>query len=60
LNINVQELAVKGIVEKDKNKVLQSIVLDPLTFSMLSIDEIKEMVNELFKIEIKKFVKGYK
>jgi alpha-galactosidase len=60
LNINVQELAVQGIVEKDKNKVLQSILLDPLTFSMLSIDEIKEMVDELFKIEIKKFVKGYK
>ena len=60
LNINVQELAVRGIVEKDKNRVLQSILLDPLTFSMLSIDEIKEMVNELFKVEIKKFLKGYK
>jgi alpha-galactosidase len=60
LNINVQELAVRGIVEKDKNKVLQSLLLDPLTFSMLSIDEIKEMVDELFKVEIKKFLKGYK
>jgi alpha-galactosidase len=60
LNINVQELAVRGIVEKDKNKVLQSLLLDPLTFSMLSIDEIKEMVDELFRVEIKKFLKGYK
>ena len=60
LNINVQEMAVRGIVEKDKKKVLQSILLDPLTFSILSIDEIKEMVDELFKVEIKKFVKGYK
>ena len=60
LNINVQELAVRGIVEKDKNKVLQSVLLDPLTFSMLSIDEIKQMVDELFKVEIKKFLKGYK
>ena len=59
LNINVQELAVRGIVEKDKTKVLQAILLDPLTFSMLSIDEIKEMVNEIFKAE-KEFMKGYK
>jgi alpha-galactosidase len=59
LNINVQELAVRGIVEKDKTKVLQAILLDPLTFSMLSIDEIKEIVSEIFKAE-KQFMKGYK
>jgi alpha-galactosidase len=60
MNINVQEMAVRGIVEKDKKKVLQSLLLDPLTFSILSIDEIKEMVDELFKVELKKFIKGYK
>jgi alpha-galactosidase len=60
LNINVQELAVRGIVEKNKQTVLQSLLLDPLTFSILSIDEIKEMVDELFKVEPKKFLKGYK
>ena len=59
LNINVQELAVRGIVEKDKTKIMQAILLDPLTFSMFSIDEIKEMVNEMFKAE-KEFMKGYK
>ena len=59
LNVNVQELAVRGIVEKDKTKILQAILLDPLTFSTLSIDEIKEMVNEMFKAE-KEFMKGYK
>jgi alpha-galactosidase len=59
LNINVQELAVRGIAEKDKTKVLQAILLDPLTFSMFSIDEIKEMVSEMFKAE-KEFMKGYK
>jgi alpha-galactosidase len=52
-------MAVEGIVEKDKNKVQQSIVLDPLTNSMLSIDEIKQMVAEIFKAE-KEFLKGYK
>ncbi len=49
MSINVQELAVRGIVEKDKNKILQAILLDPLTFSMASIDEIKQMVDELFR-----------
>jgi alpha-galactosidase len=59
MNINVQELAVQGIVEKDKNKILQALMVDPLTFSMLSLDEIKTMVNEMFKAE-KEFMKGYK
>ena len=38
-NINVQELAVRGIVEKDKTKIFQSILLDPLTSAVLTIDE---------------------
>jgi len=58
-SVYVQKMAVEGIVEKDKNKVQQSIVLDPLTNSMLSIDEIKQMVAEIFKAE-KEFLKGYK
>ena len=58
-NINVQEMAVRGIVEKDKNKILQSILLDPLTGSLLTIDETREMVNELFKAGAE-YVKGYK
>jgi alpha-galactosidase len=60
LSINVQEMAVRGIIEKDKNKILQAILLDPLTFSMASIDEIKHMVDDLFKAEMKKYMKGYK
>ena len=30
-NVGVQELAVRGIIEKNKNKIFQSILLDPLT-----------------------------
>jgi alpha-galactosidase len=48
-NINVQELAVKGIVEKDKNKLFQAVLLDPLTGALLTIDEIRNMTDELFK-----------
>jgi alpha-galactosidase len=58
-NINVQELAVRGIMEKDKTKILQAVLLDPLTSAVLTIDEIKEMVNKMFKAE-KEYTKGYK
>jgi alpha-galactosidase len=58
-NINVQELAVRGIMEKDKIKILQAVLLDPLTSAVLTIDEIKEMVNKMFKAE-KEYTKGYK
>ena len=58
-NISVQEMAVRGIVEKDKNKIFQAILLDPLTSAILTIDETREMVDELFKVD-KKYLKGYK
>jgi alpha-galactosidase len=60
MSINVQEMAVQGIIEKDKNKILQAILLDPLTFSIASIDEIKQMVDELFRAEMQQYGGGYK
>ncbi|GAI75390.1 unnamed protein product, partial [marine sediment metagenome] len=50
-NINLQDLAVKGIVEKDKTKIFQSILLDPLTSAILTIDETQRMVDEMFQAE---------
>jgi alpha-galactosidase len=58
-NVNVQELAVRGIVEKDKTKIFHSILLDPLTGAVLTIDEIQQMVDELFQGE-NEYLKGYK
>jgi len=58
-NINVQELAVRGIVEKDKTKIFHSVLLDPLTSAALTIDETRRMVNEMFKAE-EKYLKGFK
>ena len=58
-SINVQELAVRGIVEKDKTKIYHSLLVDPLTSSMLTIDEIRKMTDEMFKAGAK-FLKGYK
>jgi alpha-galactosidase len=59
MNIGEQELAVRGIVEKDKSKILQAILVDPLTSSILTIDEIVEMVDEMFKVDAP-FLKGFK
>jgi len=58
-NINVQELAVRGIVEKDKTKIFHSVLLDPLTSALLTIDETKQLVDELFREEIQ-YTIGYK
>ena len=58
-NINVQELAVRGIVERDKIKIFQAILLDPLTGALLTIDETRQMVDEIFEAE-KEYLKGFK
>ena len=57
--VNVHELAVRGIVEKDKTKLFQAILLDPLTGAMLTIDETRRMVDEIFEAE-KEYLQGYR
>jgi alpha-galactosidase len=58
-SVNQQLLAVKAIAEKSKSKLLQAMLLDPLTSSILSIDQTEAMFNELFAWE-KDYVKGFK
>jgi len=58
-NINVQELGVLAAVEKDKNLAFQAVLMDPLTSAMLTIDETRSMVDEMFKAEAK-YLKDYK
>jgi alpha-galactosidase len=57
-NINVQELGVLAAVEKDKNLAFQAVLMDPLTSAVLTIDETRNMVEEMFKAEAK-YLKGY-
>jgi len=52
-NINVQELAVKAALTGKKEKILQAVALDPLTSSILTLDEIKKMVDEMLEAETK-------
>jgi alpha-galactosidase len=47
-NLNVQELAVKGFLEKNREEVHRAVQLDPLTSSLLTLPEIREMVDRMF------------
>lgn len=43
-----EELAVAGAIEGDKRKIFHSICMDPLTSAVCSLEEIQNMVNEMF------------
>lgn len=58
-NINVQELGVLAAVDKDKALAFQAILVDPLTSAVLTIGEIRTMVDEMFATEAE-YLKGYK
>jgi alpha-galactosidase len=51
-NINVHELGVLAAVEKETELVFQALLLDPLTGAMLTIEETRKMVDEMFKAEV--------
>ncbi len=51
-NINVQELAVQAALTGDRDALFQAVALDPLTSSILTLDETKKMVNEMLKAEM--------
>ena len=48
LSSGIEELAIQASLEGDPVAVYRAICHDPLTASVLSLTEIKEMVNELF------------
>ena len=47
-NVNVQRLAVKAILESDREAAVHAVMLDPLTSSILSLADIRAMVEEMF------------
>ena len=49
--INVQELAVEAARSGNREQVYQAIMLDPLTAAVLSLPQIRAMVDELFAAE---------
>lgn len=50
-NINVQGLAAKAGLEGDPEALAQAIALDPLTASVLTLREIREMVSEMLEAQ---------
>lgn len=50
-NVNLQELAIRGFINKDKELIYQAIKLDPLTSAACSLKEIDSMVNEMFEAQ---------
>ncbi len=48
-NVNVQELAVKGFLQRDRQAIHQACALDPLGAATTSLDDMRSMVNELFE-----------
>jgi len=43
-----EDLAVEGAVEGDPRKVFHAVLMDPLTSAVLSMEETKQMVDEMF------------
>ena len=50
-NMGFFELAVQAVLEKDKEKALYALTVDPLTSAVCSLAEIKSMFSELFEAE---------
>lgn len=45
-----EELAVEGFFARSKEMIYHAIAMDPLTASVCSLEEIKQMVEELFEV----------
>jgi alpha-galactosidase len=50
-NVAVHEMAVEGFFRRDPERIFQAIAYDPLTAAVCSLDEVREMVAEMFEAE---------
>jgi alpha-galactosidase len=48
VNARCEDLAVEGALSGDRRKVFHAVCFDPLTSAVLSLGEIKDMVDEMF------------
>ena len=46
----MENLAVGAIIEKNKEKLVRAVYMNPLCSAVLSLEEIESMCNELFEI----------
>ncbi|MEE8362559.1 MAG: alpha-glucosidase/alpha-galactosidase [Dehalococcoidia bacterium] len=47
-NINVQELTVQAVLERNREAAMHAVTLDPLTAASLPLDRIREMFDEMW------------
>ena len=59
LTAQIEEMAVEGALTGDPRLVFQAIAYDPLTSAVLSLAEIKQMVNQMFA-QNKAFLPNFK
>jgi alpha-galactosidase len=57
-NVNVQSLMVEAAVNGDREAVYHAVMVDPLTSALLTLDEIRSMVDEMFEAE-KQWLPGF-
>jgi alpha-galactosidase len=57
-NVNVQDLAVRGILEGDRRYIHQAVMLDPNTASVLTLAEIDRLVDAMFRAHAKRLPKN--
>ncbi len=50
LSAQIEEMAVEGILAGDPTLIFQAIAHDPLSAAVLSLQEIRDMVNEMFTV----------
>ena len=55
----IENLVVEAFSEKSKEKVIQAVSLDPLCSAVLSLEEIRNMCEELFEVN-KEYLGEYK
>ncbi len=59
-NINVQLLTIEAALTKNRQRVYQAAMLDPHTAGELTLDEIRNMCDDLFKAHGEKMLGKYK
>jgi alpha-galactosidase len=50
-NINVQSLIVEAALNRDREAAYHAVMVDPLTAALLTLDDIRKMVDEMFAAE---------
>ena len=50
-NVNVIELAVRAVLDKDRDAAFHACAVDPLTASVVSLDKVRAMFEELWAAE---------